>query len=99
MTVYLQYDPNVIYQTYAFLMFQDPRLLGDAYLTTGQQYTRVGNGVESPTYIQLENAAVSSITRGGGGYSSGIYSPPGPYRQDYLGNSASDIYSMKAPSR
>ena len=53
---------------------QDPRLQGDPYLISGQYSTRVGNGVESPTYIQLENAsAVNSITKGGAGYTAGIY--------------------------
>ena len=79
---------------------QDPRLQGDPYLISGQYNanTRVG---ESPTYIQLENAsAVNSISKGGSGYTAGIYSPPTPYRQDYVsgaGVPVSDhhIYSIR----
>ena len=61
----------------------------------------MGNGVESPTYIQLENAsAVNSITKGGSGYTAGIYSPPTSYRQDYVsgGVPVSDhhIYSIRS---
>ena len=79
---------RTFFQTSNFLLFQDPRLLSDAYLTTGQ-YTRVENGVESPTYIQLENASVARP-----GYS-GIYSPPVTYRQDYTTNDH-HIYSVKS---
>ena len=72
--------------------------MGDAYLTTGQ-YSRVGNGVESPTYIQLENASVSTRP---GYYSTGIYSPPASYRggQDFLGPGTTDhpIYTVKPPT-
>ena len=50
---------------------------------------------------QLENAsAVNSISKGGSGYTAGIYSPPTPYRQDYVsatGVPVSDhhIYSIR----
>ena len=81
---------------------QDPRLQGDPYLISGQYNanTRVGNGVESPTYIQLENAsAVNSITKGGAGYTAGIYSPPTSYRQDYGPVSDHQIYSLRGNPR
>jgi hypothetical protein len=82
-------------------MFQDPRLLGDAYLTSGQ-YTsiRQSNGVESPTYIQLENAAIamSKNVATNGGYSTTIYSPPVSYRQDYATNDH-HIYAVKTPTK
>ena len=47
--------------------------------------TRMGsNGVESPTYIQLENAAI--------GKTQDIYSPPNAYKQEYNDH---HIYSVK----
>ena len=42
------------------------------------------NGVESPTYIQLENAAI--------GKTQDIYSPPNAYKQEYNDH---HIYSVK----
>ncbi len=82
------------------MQFQDPRLLGDAYLTTGQQYSRVhNNGVESPTYIQLENASVPTRVSSTG-YATGIYSPPVSYstsRHEYLAAPVDQhIYSLKS---
>ena len=80
---------------------QDPRLLGDAYLTSGQYAAhsgaRVSNGVESsPTYTLLENASRVGYPSGG------IYSPPTSYRQEFgpgLGHGTDHhVYSVKAPT-
>ena len=67
--------------------------MGDAYLATGQQYSRISNGVESPTYTVLEPAPARSA------YPSGIYSPPVSYRSDFLGSGNPDhpIYTVKPP--
>ena len=84
------------------LLIQDPRLLSDAYLSGGQYVgTRMGNnGVESPTYIQLENAAVSKPPP----HNPGIYSPPNSYKQEFNEQQQQQqhhnhIYSVKNGSK
>ena len=78
------------------ILLQDPRLLSDAYLSGGQYVgTRMGNnGVESPTYIQLENAAISKPP-----HNPGIYSPPNSaaYKQEFNEQQQhhNNIYSVK----
>lgn len=47
--------------------FEDPRLIGDAYMPSGgggfPTRTTISGGLESPTYTQLENAAMSTFNK------------------------------------
>ena len=86
---------------------QDPRLLGDAYMQNSMYSTRssvVGAGLESPTYTQLENAAMSSFNKAPGQpasaapvsfATSGIYNNPNLSTSYSLKMDQDPIYSIK----
>lgn len=97
-------------QQQAYDQQQDPRLLGDASLySSSSDYAnqRINSGLESPTYIQLENAAMSAYNKSSSvatSFANGIYSPPvtvatssqGNFRQDYPTDH--HIYAVKSNS-